>query len=378
MMRYLCFLLAVLAPALAWAQSDLLPPTPSTMHIFIGTNTGPKSQGIYRATFNPADGALTDLALVAEVKNPSFITLDAKRRVLYAISESAQAQVGAYTVRPDGSLELLVMQPLAGRGPCHVSISNDGKTLLVSHYGSGAVESLPITPDGSIGPVVSHIQHTGSGPNTRRQEKPHTHSAIFHPTQPLALVCDLGTDEVIAYRVNPDASIERLTSARATGGAGPRMSTWSNDGQYAYVANELDNTLSIYQLIGSELKSVASVDVRRADVPDGNSLSQVELSQDNTIAYVSIRDVMKDANQTDAIAVVDVKDPANPVVREHTSVGPIPRHFKISPDGKWMLVANQNGHAIDVFAIDPTTGALTKTSQRLDVGSPTCVVFDVK
>jgi 6-phosphogluconolactonase len=52
-----------------------------------------------------------------------------------------------------------------------------------------------------------------------------------------------------------------------------------------------------------------------------------------------------------------------------------PRNFNVDPTGKWLLVANQGSNSIVVFAIDPKTGALKPTDQRVKVGAPVCVKF---
>jgi 6-phosphogluconolactonase len=52
-----------------------------------------------------------------------------------------------------------------------------------------------------------------------------------------------------------------------------------------------------------------------------------------------------------------------------------PRNFNIDLTGKWMIVANQDGHSLVVFKIDQQTGALSPTGVAADVPSPVCVKF---
>lgn len=53
--------------------------------------------------------------------------------------------------------------------------------------------------------------------------------------------------------------------------------------------------------------------------------------------------------------------------------GATPRNFTLTPDGNWLLVANQNGDCIAIFAIDKETGNLTDTGKRIEIGTPVCV-----
>jgi len=60
---------------------------------------------------------------------------------------------------------------------------------------------------------------------------------------------------------------------------------------------------------------------------------------------------------------------------EHTQVGKIPRSFAIDPTGRFLFEANQDGASVLVYRIDPKTGKLTSTGDKLDVPLPVCVVF---
>jgi len=55
--------------------------------------------------------------------------------------------------------------------------------------------------------------------------------------------------------------------------------------------------------------------------------------------------------------------------------GKTPRAFTISPDGKYLLAANQDSDSVMTFAIDPRTGALTRTGDPVEVFSPVSIVF---
>jgi 6-phosphogluconolactonase len=51
-----------------------------------------------------------------------------------------------------------------------------------------------------------------------------------------------------------------------------------------------------------------------------------------------------------------------------------PRGFQLTPDGRLLLVANQNSNNVVTFAVDEATGGLEATGVVTDVPSPTCVV----
>src|SRR5262245_13980936 len=55
--------------------------------VFLGTNTGPKSKGIYRCEFDAGTGKLSELAFAAETVNPSFVAIHPSGKFLYAVGE---------------------------------------------------------------------------------------------------------------------------------------------------------------------------------------------------------------------------------------------------------------------------------------------------
>ena len=53
--------------------------------------------------------------------------------------------------------------------------------------------------------------------------------------------------------------------------------------------------------------------------------------------------------------------------------GKHPRNFTITPDGRYLLCACRDESRIEIYAIDPSTGALTPTARHIRVPSPSCV-----
>jgi 6-phosphogluconolactonase len=53
-----------------------------------------------------------------------------------------------------------------------------------------------------------------------------------------------------------------------------------------------------------------------------------------------------------------------------------PRDFAISPDGRWLVTANQNANDIVVIELDPSTGLPTGSPhQHFPINTPVCVLF---
>ena len=76
----------LLLPLLALLFSSS-PATAAESRVYFGTYTKEgESQGIYHATFNDSTGKFGELALAAEMKNPSFLAVAPSGKTLYAVS----------------------------------------------------------------------------------------------------------------------------------------------------------------------------------------------------------------------------------------------------------------------------------------------------
>src|SRR6185436_12825999 len=65
--------------------------TPGELTVYIGTyTTSTKSEGIYIYRLNMSNGALKHFKTIKGVVDPSYLTIDRKRRFLYVVNEVSQ------------------------------------------------------------------------------------------------------------------------------------------------------------------------------------------------------------------------------------------------------------------------------------------------
>jgi len=353
--------------------------TAQPLTIYIGTNTpktGP-SKGIYRTALDPDTGQLAEPVLAAEAKNPSFLEVHPTGRFLYAVSESSPAgSVSAYAIEaPSGNLRLLNQQSTGGAGPCHVNTDHAGNCVFVANYNSGSIAAFPIQPDGSLGERGAFIQHEGSSAHAKRQKDPHAHSVNPSPDDRFVFAADLGIDRIMIYRL--DAARAALTPndppcATLKPGAGPRHLVFHPGGQFVYVLNEINNTITAfaYDAASGALKEIQTVSSLPESFAGETTAAEIRVHPNGKFLYASNRG-------HDSVAVYGV-DPASGALRliEHETAGiKTPRNFNLDPSGRFCLVANQGADSVVVFRIAPETGALTPTEQRINIGKPVCIRF---
>ncbi|MET0263003.1 MAG: lactonase family protein [Rariglobus sp.] len=350
--------------------------------VYIGTYTKASSKGIYVGRFDTQTGKLGELTLATEANNPSFLALSPDRRHLYAVSEGAgvdyngkpSGSVNAYSIAPaNGALTLINTASSAGKGPCHVSVTPDGKSVLVANYSSGTVGLLPVRADGGLEQPSSVDQHDGSSVHPSRQKGPYAHSINPSANGHFAFSADLGTDKVYTYRIDGKSPALTLGSTVALEpGSGPRHSAFSPDGRHAYVINELSNTVTTFavdQETGA-LKTLQTVPALPAGFTDKNTTAEVAVHPTGAFVYGSNR-----GHNSIAVFAVDNADGTLKPVEHVSTQGKNPRHFSLDPTGSWLIAANQDSDSLVVYSVDAKTGKLTPSGQTVTVGAPVCVRF---
>ena len=221
------------------------------------------------------------------------------------------------------------------------------------------------------------MQHTGPlGPNAKRQDKPHAHSATFSPDNRFVHVCDLGQDRVYHYAV--EATSGSLQPAATpftslTPGTGPRHAKFSADGQYFYVIDELDGTVTAcrYENATGTLTPFQRVPTLPPDYTgDTNTTAELRVHPNGRFLYGSNR-----GHDSLAVYAITPSTGALTLVEIVPCGGKTPRNFALSPDGAWLVCAHQGSDTVSTFRVDPGTGKLTLLPGTSVVAQSVCVLF---
>lgn len=351
--------------------------------VYFGTSNSP---GIYTGELNTESGALSPLTLAAAIESPGFIAVHPNQQFLYSTTagfdKPNHAGVAAYRINQDGSLALLNKLASEGKGACHLSVDATGQALVVAHYSSASATALKILPDGSLAHTGSVHQHSGSGTHPKRQKEPHPHSAFIHPNNQFAYVPDLGIDQVVIYRLDPTSgTITPAGHADVPGGSqGPRHMKFSNDGKQAYVLNELSLTVATYS-VNLQNGQLDHVDTQSV-FTNGNqqefgtmSCAEIRIHPNGQFIYTSTRD-LKGQGRDILSTFKRANDGSIELIANTPAAVHFPRNFNINPNGNWLIVGGQKSSSLAIFAIDPTSGALTlkQTDIPFD-GGAICVEF---
>jgi len=202
-----------------------------------------------------------------------------------------------------GPLRLAV----AVKNPNFLALTPDQKFLYaaISTWNGSAVNAFAVQPDGSL---------------TLLNEKPSSGEGACHievdKTGRTVFVANYNAGDIAGFSTKPDGSLDQRTAFETFTGSGPDAARQKKS--YAH---------SVY------------VD------PENKHLYSCDLGSDSVWTFKF--------NPADG-TLAPGDPPAAKVVP-----GSGPRHLAFSPDGKFVYVANEMKHSVEVFSRDATTGQLT-------------------
>ena len=343
--------------------------TPDELAMLVGTYTNGTSKGIYTFRFNQETGTATPLSAV-ELPNPSYLTPSEDGKFVYAVSEMNDSTAALSALAFDketGLLRLLNTEPTLGADPCYVA--TNGKEVLTANYSGGTMSVFPLRKDGTLAPVDTLFMGSATGPDTVRQIVPHIHCTFFSPDGKYVFATDFSADRILRFVLHPKDIVPHLSSETTDieAGSGPRHLTFSPDGKYAYLITELSGKVIAFRYDDGKLEQMQTI---TADTVAARGSADIHLSPDGKYLYASNR------LREDGIAIFAV-NPENGTLAKagYQKTGIHPRHFNITPNGKYLLAACRDSNIIQVYERDATTGLLTDTHRDIVVDKPVCVQF---
>ena len=329
-----------------------------SLPLIIGTYTAKESRGIYRCDFNTSTGELSRPQLIAEIDNPSFMALSANKDYLYAVSEGGNNQTSALNAfsydATEGTLKLINRQPTYGASPCYVALAED--KAITANYTGGSYSVLGINADGSLGKATVHTIE-------REGRRSHVHGIFPNKKSRNIFITDLGCD--LLLQIDQAGNIISETSLKR--GSGPRHLAYSKKGDKAYVLNELAGTVCVFDIECSQPRLLQEI---ASDSVGGGGSADIHFSPDYRYLYASNR--LKE----DGISIFSV-DKRTGLLEKigYIKTGIHPRNFTLSPDGRFVLVAERDSNRIEVFSRNKRTGLLSATPYKADLSMPVFVMW---
>jgi 6-phosphogluconolactonase len=302
------------------------------------------------------------------IRNPHYLCVDARRHMVYAVSEIWANTDGTITAfQFDPNFESVVSRselPTGGSVASYVSVVDD-TVALVSNYGPGTLASF-LLADGQLGAPASLVSIHGSGPDVERQRGPHAHCVLPNPRNGKIYAADLGADKLIRLSLN--ISNGTLTSEReypVAPGSGPRHIAFDPSSNVVLVVNELSSRLGVWRIdADGNLVEGDNLAMLPADVVTGTFGADIVIASDGRRAFASNRG-------HDSVVIYEKGASGEFKVAGWRPTGRTPRSLALTPDDGYLFVANQDSDNVQAYRV--TAGGGLVEDLTISTGTPSCV-----
>jgi len=344
------------------------------------------------------DGTLLEQSVFdTGAHNPAFLCVSKDGTRMFSVGSTNVGGAGellSFAVDPEKGKIVKELSVVDSQGicPCHCSLDASERWLFVANYPDGSIATIPILPDGSLGPAADSKYHRGVVVQSLadRQESSHVHMIRQHPVyKDYVFVADLGLDCLWVYHFDVKTGGLRgpardTRHVMFTRGVGPRHFDFHpSKPDVVYVIHELAGTVSVVhlkththenttQIVGGE--EVQSISTLKSSITCSRGAhlgcSDIHVSSDGLFLY--------GLNRTDqTIAIFSIGNDSTLELRGHVpTMGKISRNFAIISLGEndWFVVANQESKTVVVYKRNKDNGWLTDPHEVNTNVWPTSVV----
>ena len=310
--------------------------------------------GVFRYTLSE-EGKLTPTGGIRMDRPMYFVKEGERLHVLLREPQGFDGKSACVCCDAHGTeADMKPAQSTDGIVACHLSVC-DGDVYAVNYLSGNIVQVGKKT--------VTHTSSPDCKPG--RQDMPHTHCVIPSPDGAYLLCADLGLDRIVTY----DRELNPVASCQAPRGCGVRHLVFSHDGKYLYCANELESTVGVYAYEAGRLTYLSTTGCQIGT--EDNYAAAIRLSADGTRLYVSQRG-------EDVISVLEVNGKDLRHLCNLPAGGRWPRDICLTPDGRFLVTANEKSDNLAVLRLDgdraelvdsvPLAGALCVLAEEMKEG----------
>ncbi len=333
-----------------------------------------------------ADGGMGGIQNFPTGGQPTSVTVHPSAKYAYVVSQ-ALASISAYTIHAttfalteiDQNGAIAGTTVPTGSGPRSVTVDPTGKFAYVANAGAGSVSAYTVgAATGALTPIdadsgLAGIQNfpAGSGPEV----------VTVDPSGKFVYVANRSSNDIWAYSI--DATTGALTALSTIAGRygsqalamtqGASAVTYSP--KLAYVANGLDDTVSVYT-INPDTGALSGVGT---PAPAGITPQSIAVDPTGRFAYVA-----NDGGGVSSYTIHPTTGVLSPIDYDSGvdgiqdfAAGTNPRAVTVAPTGRFAYVANYGSHDVSAFFIHPSNGSLAFFTAAVAAGSnPRSITID--
>jgi 6-phosphogluconolactonase len=314
-------------------------------------------------SINSATGLLrpNGYTFIGGAAKPESIAIDPSGLYLY-VADNGNNRIWEYSIKFSNSINTTgTLSPIgsvsAGTGSDSLIIDPSGKYVYVTNYTDGTVSAYSITNTGALSPVSGSPFNAGTNPV----------SIIVDPSGQFVYVANAGSNDVWEYTIAPGTgALTNTGTMRSRSGSFAIAMSKGNAAvtyipKFAYTANYGSADVSIYK-IDSVLGTLSSVSCSTI-LNCGAGTNPLAITADPSGQYVYV------ANSGDNTVSAYRIDPITGVLTSTSAAittNLLPNSIAVDPSGRFVYVANYSSNNIGLYAI----GSDGSLSEQTSSGSP--------
>ncbi|SIQ74383.1 6-phosphogluconolactonase, cycloisomerase 2 family [Aeromonas sp. RU39B] len=296
-----------------------------------------QGRGVARVQVGPESLTLLQW-LPLQAKPGAMLAIEDVRWLALLDEVSGQALIEVYTQR-HGQWQSVERHPV----PAFFSgFEPAGEAVLASSFRDGVDALITVDSGGMITIRDLHQHAYRARSRDPRQQSPHSHHLVATTDGRHALSADLGTDEIVIYRLGAKR-LEPLAMLSLPDVCGPRLFAQSGDGRFVYLLCEISNAVQVYRRQDASLSLLQTLPLRGAGEDGECSAAACRLSSDERTLLITLRGEDR--------CVMLARDAPSGLLQHafDFSCGRTPRDARFV--GSRVLVAAQGEHALQLWQV---------------------------
>ena len=307
--------------------------------VYVGQYAGGESCGVHVLSVDDTTGEISHAGFIGGLSNTLWLTLTSDDSRLYVARDKGISVVDVRGAQPVVCAEY----DIGHTQPCHMSFSADGRRLYFAEYTDAVCGIVDI----ASGRVTSTTL-AGGGPNLPRQLTAHAHCAVETPDKRFLCIADLGSDAIWLF---DPATMQQRGKVGTDPGTGPRHLSFHPNGRFAYLVNELGNSVTTFNYARGIFSPVDTLSLLPMDFSGHSQAAALKVSADGRRLFATNRG-------HDSVAAFDVDASTGRLsLLAHSPLGGNwPRDFTLLPGERIALACLERSNEVRAFLYDRASG----------------------
>ncbi len=325
----------------------------------IGSYTD-KGKGVSLIAIDKEAENIIEYGNFPSIENPTYLCYSKETSNLFSCSESDNHNSKIYQLSIENSI---IYQKNSSEksndGFCHLTTYKD--RIFGTSYSKGSLFEY-INQNSQI-KILKNIYYSGI--------QSRAHQAVVNPDETKLYVCDLGNDKLWIHNLN---NISEYTAFNIQEGYGPRHLLFDPYSRYLFLLCELKPYILVISLDknGSPKEIIQRIETHIQNINIQCSPAAIKIHPSGKTLTISNRFM-----NTISTYIIE-RDTTRTELKFHSSIdcgGDKPRDITFSPNGEFLVIANQDSDNISTMKFHPLSGLPEGSfGSELKTGSPVCIV----